>query len=70
MSKIEELTKALIDELEKLDEAEKINEMNEIKKSLHRISPFKSEPVKDKVTRIDSFKNKYRQLAALQSGTV
>ena len=45
MSKIEELTKALIDELEKLGEAEKINEMNEIKKSLHRISPFKSEPV-------------------------
>lgn len=45
MSKIEDLTDALIEELSKLDETEKIEKMNAIKKRLHEISPFKSEPV-------------------------
>ncbi len=44
MSRIKDLTKELLEELEKLGTNEKIDNLNEIRQKLHDVSPFKDEP--------------------------
>ena len=44
MSKIDDLTNELLEELKKLDVNEKIERLNGIRQQLHNISPFKDEP--------------------------
>ena len=40
-----EALKTVIDEIEKMDMADKINAINEIKQELKKVSPFEKEPV-------------------------
>lgn len=44
MSKIDDLTNALIDELNNMGEDDKVNALNSIRMALHKNSPFASEP--------------------------
>lgn len=44
MNRIDVLVNELIEELEKLDVEERVDNLNNIRKKLHNISPFKNEP--------------------------